>query len=234
ITCRDRNRLALQSDLLSAFVLNIRNLLVLTGDHTNVGDTKHAKPVFDLDSVQLLQVIKILEGGYDMVGNPLKGKPDFFKGAAINPEVSNGSLELQLIKMKKKVEMGAQFFQTMPVFNPDKFKIFMERVKHIGINIPIIAGIQLIKSERMADYMNKYIPGIHIPDWIIDKMTNSKNKAETGISIAADILNEIKSICAGVHIGAQGWEKYLPVFLKNFETPKPGLLQDQVQPDISF
>ena len=216
ITCRDKNRLALQSDLLSAYVLGVRNLLVLTGDYTTIGDTKQAKPVFDLDSVQLLWVIKKLEEGYDMVGNPLKGKPAFFKGAAVNPEVTNTSFELQIIKMKKKVEMGAQFFQTMPIFNTDKFKIFIERVKELEIKTPIIAGIQLIKSEKMANYMNKYIPGVNVPKWIIEKIASSENRVETSVSIATEIINKIKPICSGIHIGAQGWEQHIPILIKNF------------------
>lgn len=214
VTCRDRNRLALQSDLLSAYVLGIRNVLVLTGDYVTIGDDPKAKPVFDLDSVQLLWVIKKLEDGYDMAGNELKEKPDFFVGAAVNPEAnSKVSFELQLIKMKKKVECGAEFFQTMPVFDTDKFKIFIDRVKALDINIPIIAGIQLIKSEKMANYLNKYIPGISVPGQIIEKMAKAENKVDTSINIAAEIANEIKPLCSGIHIGAQGWEQHIPALI---------------------
>ena len=131
VTCRDRNRLALQSDILSSFVLGVRNILCLTGDHTIIGDQPQAKPVFDLDSVSLLYIIKKLEEGYDMAGKELKGKPWFFKGAAINTEAdTNSALELQIIKMKKKADCGAEFFQTMPVFNADKFKMFIIEQDH--------------------------------------------------------------------------------------------------------
>jgi methylenetetrahydrofolate reductase (NADPH) len=218
ITCRDRNRLALQSDILSAYVLGIRNILCLSGDHITIGDHPQAKPVFDLDSVTLLSAVKKLEDGYDMAGNELKGKPQFFKGAAINPEAdSKASFELQLIKMKKKVECGAEFFQTMPVFNADKFKVFIDRVKELDINVPIIAGIQLIKSEKMANYLNKHIPGISVPQWITDKIAEASNKADMSINIAADIINNIKSLCSGIHVGAQGWEEHIPALLKNID-----------------
>lgn len=215
IACRDRNRLALQSDILSAYVLGIRNILCLTGDYITIGDDPKAKPVFDLDSVQLLWVIKKLEDGYDIVGNELKGKPHFFKGAAVNPEAdTKASFELQLIKMKKKFDCGAEFFQTMPVFNINKFKTFIERVKALDIDVPIIAGIQLIKSKKMANYMNKYIPGITVPEWIIEKITNASDKVDMSINIAAGIINNIKPFCSGIHIGAQGWEQHIPALIK--------------------
>ena len=218
ITCRDRNRLALQSDILSAYVLDIRNILCLTGDYITIGDHPQAKPVFDLDSVTLLDVIKKLEGGFDMVGNELKGKPHFFKGAAVNPEAdTKASFELQLIKMKKKVDCGAEFFQTMPIFNADKFKAFIDRVKALGINVPIIAGIQLIKSEKMANYLNKYIPGINVPGWIIDKIAKAQNKVDMSINIAAGIINNIKPLCSGIHIGAQGWEEHISTLIKKID-----------------
>ena len=184
ITCRDRNRLSLQSDLLSAYVLDIKNILVLTGDYTTIGDNPKAMPVFDLDSVQLLHVIKSLEEGYDMVGNTLTKKPVFFRGAAVNTEADTEvSFKLQLIKMKKKVTQGAQFFQTMPVFNIDKFKEFIERANRLKIDVPVIAGIQLIKSEKMAIYMNKFVPGIKIPDNIIARISSAADKVTESIEI---------------------------------------------------
>lgn len=216
ITCRDKNRLALQSELLSAYVLGIRNILVLTGDYPTIGDQPQTKPVFDLDSVQLLWVIKKLESGYDIAGNLLKSKPVFFKGAAINPNAdTDASFELQLIKMIKKIEQGAQFFQTQPVFNINLFEKFIDRVSKLSIKIPIIAGIMLIKSEKMAAYMNKFIPGIKVPEAIIEKMTKSKDKISTSIEIATDIVEKIKPLCSGIHIGAQGWENHLEKFINN-------------------
>jgi methylenetetrahydrofolate reductase (NADPH) len=214
ITCSNRNRLALQSDLLSAWVLGIRNVLILTGDHPSIGDQPQSKPVFDIDSVQLLNAIKKLEEGFDMSGNLLKGNPSFFKGAAVNPEAnSNSSVELQIIKMVKKIEAGAQFFQTMPIFNPGRFENFMLRLSKTGIKIPVIAGIQLLKSENTALYMNKFIPGITVPEDIIKKMAESEDKLAASMEIAANIINKIKPLCSGIHIGAQGWEMYIPELL---------------------
>jgi 5,10-methylenetetrahydrofolate reductase len=218
ITCRDRNRLALQSDLLSAYVMGIKNILVLTGDYTTVGDHPGSKPVFDLDSVQLLHTISRLEEGYDLSGNELTKKPMFFKGAAVNPEANTeASYELQLIKMKKKVDHGAQFFQTMPVFNENKFFEFIERTKDLNIDVPIIVGIQLIKSKRMADYINKNIPGVNVPQSIIDRIDKTKDKVSTSIDIASSTINKIKKVCQGIHIGAQGWEKHIPRLIENID-----------------
>ena len=214
-TCRDRNRLSLQSDILSASALGIKNILVLTGDYTTVGDHPGAKTVFDLDSVQLLRVISRLEEGYDLSGNKLTKKPVFFKGAAVKVECdSEASYELQLIKMKKKVDCGAQFFQTMPVFDPDNFIRFTERVRELDIDVPILAGIQLLKSERMANYMNKYLPGINVPQVVIDRLADAGDKLSVSLDIAASTVNRIKPYCAGIHIGAQGWEQHILALIK--------------------
>lgn len=216
ITCRDRNRLALQSDLLSAYVLGIRNVLALTGDFTNVGDHPQAKPVFDLDSVQLLWAIKRLEQGYDIAGKKLTVKPSFFKGAVVNPSAdTEAAFELQLIKMKKKIDQGAQFFQTQAIFDADLFAKFMERLSKMDVDVPILAGIILLKSEKMANYMNKFVPGVYVPEPLIKKMERTEDKVYTCLEIAAELINKVKPICAGVHIQALGWERYVPTLLKN-------------------
>lgn len=218
LTCRDRNRLALQSNVLSAYVMGIKSILVLTGDYTTVGDHPESKPVFDLDSVQLLWAISRLEQGYDMAGKELTEKPTFFKGAAVKPEAdSEASFELQLMKMKKKVDCGAQFFQTMPVFDTDNFIQFTERVRELDIDVPILAGIQLLKSERMANYMNKFLPGINVPQVIIDRLAGASDKLAVSLDIAAATVNKIKPYCAGIHIGAQGWEEHIPALIKNID-----------------
>jgi 5,10-methylenetetrahydrofolate reductase len=212
MTCRDRNRLALQSDLLSAYALGIKNVLALTGDLPSLGDHPQAKPVFDLDSVQLLWVIKRLNEGYDMVGNELKGKPNFFPGAVVNPGAdSEAAFELQLIKMEKKINAGARFFQTQAIYEPAVFTKFMKRVK--GFGIPILAGIIPLKSAGMARYMNKNVAGVFVPEELIKKMTEAKDKTVTGVEIAANIIKELKDICQGVHIMAIGWEKIVPKVL---------------------
>jgi len=212
LTCRDRNRLALQSDLLSAYVLGIENVLAITGDIPSLGDHPQAKPVYDLDSVQLLWVIKRLNEGYDMVGNELKGKPNFFPGAVVNPGANTeAAFELQLIKMEKKITLGAKFFQTQAVYDVNTFAKFMKRVE--GFKVPILAGIIPLKSAGMARYMNKNVAGVFVPEELINKMATAEDKAWTGVEIAANIIKELKDICQGVHIMAIGWEKKVPEIL---------------------
>ena len=212
VTCRDRNRLALQSDLLSAWVLGIENVLAITGDLPTLGDHPQAKPVYDVDSVQLLWIIKRLNEGYDMVGNELKGKPDFFPGAVVNPGAdTEAAFELQLIKMEKKIEFGAKFFQTQAIFNVDTFAKFMKRVE--GFNIPVLAGIIPLKSAGMARFMNKNVAGVSVPEELIDLMSKTEDKVRTGIEIAARLIKELKGMCQGVHIMPIGWEKKVPAIL---------------------
>ncbi|MFZ3085793.1 MAG: methylenetetrahydrofolate reductase [Candidatus Hydromicrobium sp.] len=218
VTCRDRNRLALQSDLLSAYVLGIRNVLALTGDYTTIGDHPQAEPVFDIDSVQLLWVIKNLEEGKDLAGKELTQKPSFFKGAVVNPGAdTEASYELQIIKMKKKIDQGAQFFQTQAIFDAEVFKRFMERVHKENIDVPILAGIILLKSEKMANYMNKFIPGVFVPEPLVKKMEGTMDKVSMCIEIASRLTEEVKPYCAGVHIQALGWEKHIPAVFKNLK-----------------
>jgi len=212
MTCRDRNRLALQSDLLSAYVLGIENVLAITGDLPSLGDHPQAKPVYDLDSVQLLWVIKRLNEGYDMVGNELKGKPNFFPGAVVNPGAdTEAAFELQLIKMEKKIAAGARFFQTQAIYDIDTFAKFMKRVERF--NTPILVGIIPLKSAGMARFMNKNVAGVSVPEELIDKMAKTEDKARTGIEIAANLIKELKGMCHGVHIMAIGWEKRVPAIL---------------------
>jgi len=212
ITCRDRNRLALQSDLLSAYVLGIENVLAITGDLPVLGDHPQAKPVYDLDSVQLLWVIKRLNEGYDMAGNELKGKPNFFSGAVVNPGANTeAAFELQLIKMEKKIAAGARFFQTQAIYDPDAFARFVKRAE--GFKVPILAGIIPLKSVGMARFMNKNVAGVFVPEELIEKMAAAEDKAKMGIEIAANIIKELKGMCQGVHIMAIGWEKRVPAVL---------------------
>ncbi len=212
MTCRDRNRIALQSDLLSAWVLGIENVLALTGDVPSLGDHPQAKPVYDLDSVQLLWVISRLNEGYDMVGNELKGKPSFFPGAVVNPGAdTEAALELQLIKMERKISAGARFFQTQAIYDADSFAKFMKRVE--GFKVPVLAGVIPLKSVGMARFMNKNVAGVFVPEGLIKKMAEAENKTETGIQITADLIKELKDICQGIHIMAIGWEKKVPQIL---------------------
>jgi len=209
MTCRDRNRIALQSDLLSAWALGVENLLCLTGDHVSLGDFPDAKAVFDLDSVSLLAAAKGLNEGADMAGNELAGKTDFCLGAVVTPGAD--PVELQLIKMEKKIAAGAEFFQTQAVFDAEAFARFMERAKSFGV--PVMAGIILLKSPGMARFMNKNVAGVHVPDPLIDEMKSSEDRPATSVEIAARLIREIKGICQGVHVMPLGWEARVPAVL---------------------
>jgi len=213
VTCRDRNRLALQADLLMAYSRGVTNVLCLTGDSVDVGDHKEAKPVFDLDSVQLLRMARELEAGKDMGGNELKGAPQFCLGASVHPEAD--FIEPQLIKFEKKVTAGARFFQTQGIFNLESLKKFMQYASQF--NIKILAGIIVLASARMAQYMNDNVPGIIISQTIIDELANvEKGKGlEKGIEIASRFINTIKeeNLCHGVHVMAVGREGIVPDIL---------------------
>lgn len=214
LTCRDRNRIALQSDLLSAAMFGIENLLLLTGDHTKMGDHPQAKPVFDLDSVSLIHTVKQLESGVDLGGNPLIGEPpSFAKGAVVSP--CSDSVDAQLAKMERKVRAGVDYFQTQAVFEPEKFIKFMEKAKQFGK--PVQVGIIIPKSAGMAKFMNNNVAGIHVPDEMIEELKKDKEKTKagiTGVEIAARIIKECKPYCQGVHIMALGWESKVPDLLK--------------------
>ncbi len=214
MTCRDRNRIALQSDLLGAAMLGIDNILCLTGDHTKMGDHPGAKPVFDLDSVSLLHTACQLESGVDLSGNPLVGEaPKFAKGAVVSP--CSDSVDAQLAKMERKVMAGADYFQTQAVFEPEKFIKFMEQAKQFGK--PVQLGVIIPKSVGMAKFMNNNVAGVHVPDDMIEELRADKEKTKagiTGVEIAARIIRECKPYCQGVHIMALGWEAKVPDLLK--------------------
>lgn len=213
LTCRDRNRIALQSDLLSAAVLGIQNVMALTGDLPSSGDHPQAKPVYDLDSVSLLKVIQGLNDGKDMMGNELKGKPDFFAGAVVNPGAdTEAAYELQILKMEKKIAAGAKFFQTQAIYDPITFAKFMKRVEQY--KIPVLAGVIPLKSAGMAKFMNKSVAGVNVPQAMIDKITKAEDKTKTGIEMCGELIKQLKGMCQGVHIMAIGWEKKVPQILE--------------------
>jgi len=214
MTCRDRNRIALQSDLLGAAMLGIDNILCLTGDHTKMGDHPGAKPVFDLDSVSLLHAACQLEKGIDLSGNALVGEPPkFAKGAVVSP--CSDSVDAQLAKMERKVMAGAEYFQTQAVFDSEKFIEFMEKAKQFGK--PVQLGVIIPKSAGMAKFMNNNVAGVHVPQEMIDALAADKERAKagiTGVEIAAKIIKECKPYCQGVHIMALGWESKVPALLE--------------------
>lgn len=214
MTCRDRNRIALESDLLSAAMFGIDNVLALTGDYTKLGDHPGAKPVFDLDSVSLLYTMGLLEQGKDLGGQDLDGEaPTFAKGAVVSP--CSDSLDAQLVKMERKIAAGAQFFQTQAVFDSEKFIQFAERAKQY--NVPVQLGIIIPKNAGMCNFMNNNVAGISIPAEIIDELKADKEKTKAGITgteIAARIIRECKDYCQGVHIMTLGWEDKIPALLE--------------------
>ena len=213
MTCRDRNRLALQAELLLAYSRGIRNVLCLTGDAVPVGDHKEAKGVFDLDSVQLLRTVRLMESGYDLGGNELDGAVNFCAGAIVTPEAQ--PIEPQLIKFDKKVEAGAEFFQTQAIYDLDSFGRFMEYARQFPVKV--LAGIVLLVSARMARYMTENVPGIFVPQNLIDELASApKGEAlSRGIEIAGRMIAALKrdSICHGVHIMAIGKEEVVPDIL---------------------
>jgi 5,10-methylenetetrahydrofolate reductase len=206
MTCRDRNRIGLQSDLLGASILGIKNVLCMTGDHPNAGDHKEAKPVYDIESVQLLQVVDAMNNGKDMMGNEMKGGTEFYQGAVVTPEAN--PIEPQMMKFEKKVDAGANFFQTQAIYDIDKFKDFMANARKFPVKI--LAGLVLLKSAGMANFMNKFVPGITVPQELIDELKEAgKEKAlEAGIDIMARHIKQLKddNVCDGVHIMAIGAE----------------------------
>jgi len=196
MTCRDRNRLALQSDLLAAQALGIHNVLAMSGDYPTMGDMPSTKPVFDLDSVQLLQLIEKMNNGSDFHGQPIDGLTSICAGAVVNPYAR--PLGPQLLKLNKKVSAKARFIQTQAVFDAALFNEFAEATMHIGI--PIIAGIIPIRSAQNARFMNEKIPGVKIPDEAISRMEAADDPALEGIIIAAETIDDVRTNCRGIHI----------------------------------
>ncbi len=210
MTCRDRNRLALQAELLFAHSRGIHNVLCLTGDSVMLGDHKEAKGVFDLDSCQLVAAIRTMERGKDLAGNDLDGAIRMCAGAIVTPEAN--PIEPQLIKFEKKLEAGAQFIQTQAVYDMDNFKQFMDYAGQFPVKI--LAGIILLTSAGMARFMNKNVAGVNVPQALIDEMASAPKGGalNKGIEIAGRMIRQIKEekICHGVHIMAIGKEEVVP------------------------
>ncbi|OGW75551.1 MAG: 5,10-methylenetetrahydrofolate reductase [Omnitrophica bacterium RBG_13_46_9] len=216
MTCRDRNRMALESDLLFAYSRGIRNVLVLTGDAVAVGDHKEAKAVFDLDSVQFIKMIRSMEAGRDLGGNELKGEFSFCVGAIVTPEAD--PIEPQLLKFKKKLAAGAEFIQTQAIYDLDKFKRFMDIARGFKYQAKILAGIVLLTSAGMAKYMNENVPGVMVPQGFIDELKSAQkdDRLKKGIEIASRLIRTIREgkLCDGVHIMAIGKEDVVPKILE--------------------
>lgn len=220
VTGRDRNRMAIMADILSAASFGIDTMLALTGDHPVVGDCKDAKPVYDLDSVGILNMLSRMETtGCDCGGNPISGgAPKFFKGAAVTPVYE--PMILQVNKLRQKVEAGARYIQTQGIFEVESLKRFLDAVDKANINVPIMAGIIPLKSAGMASFMNGNVPGIAVPQEQIDRLAeakaNGQSPSQLGIALAAELIAQIKeeNLCAGIHIMAIGAEKNVPSILE--------------------
>ncbi len=210
-TCRDRNRIGLQADLLGAHALGLRNILALTGDPVKAGDQKDARAVFELESVRLLRLIRKLNHGFDWGDQPLTdGATDLLVGAAVDPQLPNFS-SLQK-RFERKVESGAQFFQSQMITDFDRLETFMEKVAR-PCDRPILAGIFLLKSAKNAQFINKYVPGVNIPDHIIDRLAKAADPLQEGVAIAAEQVRQAKDLCQGVHLMAIKREDLIPAIL---------------------
>jgi 5,10-methylenetetrahydrofolate reductase len=209
LTCRDRNRLALQSDLLGAYAMGVRNICLMTGDYTTKGDHPKAKPVYDMDSVQLLAMVQGMKEGHDLAGNTIENPPEFVVGAVSNTDPSN---VMQMLKLKKKAKMGLDFIQTQAVYDTEQFRSFMEIADEI--QVPVIAGIIPLKSANMADFMNNNVPGINVTTDIMERMKTAKDPMEEGLIIAAESIRELKGLCRGVHIMPIGKHTNTPKLLE--------------------
>ena len=210
ITTRERNRLALQSELLGAYVLGIRNVLVLTGDHQSMGDHREAKPVYDLDSVQLLRLCTELMGGKDYNGHDLEGTPSFYLGAVVNP--GSDLLDLQILKMRKKALAGARYFFTQAVYDLKIFEDFMNQIA--DLDVKVIAGIIPLKSAKMARFMNQNIPGIAVPEALIRRMEKARDRTAETIAICNELIDGCRHLCNGVHVMPIGWYSIIPQIFK--------------------
>ncbi|MDA8429709.1 MAG: methylenetetrahydrofolate reductase [Geobacteraceae bacterium] len=206
LTCRDRNRLALQSDLLGAAAMGINNLLALTGDDIGCGDHRQGRAVFDLDSVLLLRTIQALNAGRDMNGKALAGHTSFFTGAAAAPEVEPFAATRP--KLAKKSAAGARFFQTQAIFDPQRLAGFCSTVQ--PLNVKVIAGVLVLKSAKMADFINRNIPGLKIPAAVVERLASAADPAAEGVRIATELALQCRELCDGVHLMAMGRDEVVP------------------------
>lgn len=215
VTCRDRNRIGIQSDLLGAHLLGIRNVLCLKGDSPEIGDHKEAKPVYDMDSVQVMRAIDSLNHGRDMAEKPLDGATDFFIGAAASPGADSHDIMHQ--KLKAKVDAGAQFFQTQAVFSAETFQNFMREMRIYSSKV--LAGVLVLRSAKMAEFMNANIPGIEVPKEFVSEMKKAGeiHGADVGVDIAAHIIKALRPYCDGVHIMSGRLGDRLPELIRKAE-----------------
>ncbi len=212
ITARDRNRIAIQADLLGAALLGIGNVLFMTGDDPKNGDHPEAKGVFDVTTLEMLNAARGLRSGRDLTGNDLKGTPDLFLGATANPGVADLAREVE--NTRRKIDAGAQFFQTQAIYDADLLARFLDAAKLDGVGL--LAGIIPLKSAKMGAWLNANVPGVRVPQPILDEMERAgpEGEAAAGVDIAARIIRDVRNLCAGVHVMAIGWESRIPEILR--------------------
>lgn len=221
LTCRDRNRIALQSDLLGAALLGIENILLLSGDHPRHGDHPEAKPVFDLDASHLIAAARGLEQGHDLAGKPLDGAPRFCVGAAVNPTAD--PVDTQLFMLRKKVALGAEFFQTQVIYDAAIYRRFLVGVDALGLprRPLILPSVLLLKSVKMAEAMAK-VPGLVIPDPVLERMRRAADPLAEGMTICAELIDELLAFAPGVHLMAINQEELIPDILARTRTVPRG------------
>lgn len=213
LTTRDRNRIALQSDLLGASALGVLNVVFMGGDPPTNGDHPSAKPVFDVSSSQLLEAVTCLNGGHDMAGEPLSGKTELVVGAVVNPGASD--LKLELRRMEEKLDAGAQFFQSQAVYDARAFEGFAKAVE--PFNTRVLAGIIPLKSAKQARWMTEHVPGIDVPQALVDEIAATSDRVATSTARSAEIIKAVRGMCDGTHIMALGWEEHIPSILRQAE-----------------
>jgi 5,10-methylenetetrahydrofolate reductase len=212
VTARDRNRIAIQADMLGAATLGVVNLVFMTGDSPKGGDHPDAKPVFDWTAAEMLTAARELTRGRDASGNELKGAPRFFLGAVANPGAKDFAGEVE--NTRRKIDAGAQFLQTQALYQASVLERFLDALKPDGV--AILAGIIPLKSAKMAHWLNDKVPGIRVPDELIEQMDKSAGtsaEVENGVDIAARVIREVRPLCAGVHVMGLGWEDHIPAIL---------------------
>ena len=218
LTGRDRNRIAIQGDMLAAATLGVENIVCMGGDPPGAGDHPDAKPVFDLDTLALLKAARSMNQGADMMGKALKGSPNYTIGAVANPGAPE--LDKEIARMGDKVRDGAEFFQTQAVYEPEVFGRFMDQAKQFGK--PVIAGFVILKSGNMARRLNETLPGVFVPEGLIEEMDAADDKSAKSIEIGGRIISAIKDMCQGVHVMAIGWESRIPAMLEAARISKRG------------
>ena len=210
VTGRDRNRIALEGEVLAAAALGISNILCMSGDPPGRGDHPDAVGVFDLKAETLLEAVKAMNAGADMYGNELRGSPSILAGAVANPGADD--LDTELSRMEEKVRMGASFFQTQAVFDAVTFETFMDTAR--GFGVPVLAGMIVLKSARMARFLNDNLPGVSVPASVIEEMEGAQDRAAAGINITSRLIREVRDMCDGTHIMAIGGESRIPAILE--------------------